>query len=214
MKNLLYSFIKSLSFLTILLLCTLLISCSASKKENYKSTRNSFYSKGKDIQWLPNHIIKHIHDGDTFTDESNNVYRLFSVDTPEITTFTFNHKNESTVGLEHYWAQKATDFVKRVIQNKKVTIINKTHDVYHRLVSAVFYKDGEGNVKNLAMELIRRGLARIAFISKTNKMFNVDSGFFDYMQFLQEQARSNRVGLFKYDSANFWNIFPKSNVGI
>ena len=135
-------------------------------------------------------FIVSVHDGDTFKDEKGNVYRLFGVDTPELND-QFNGF-EPTVGIEHVCAQMAQIYASNQIYKKYVNVSVVTKDKYQRVVASISYK-GE----DLATELVRNGLARVAYIS-TNKKSPYFSDRFDYYKQLllvQKYAFEHKLGI-------------------
>ena len=149
-------------------------------------------------------FIVSVHDGDTFKDEKGNVYRLFGVDTPELND-QFNGF-QPTTGIEHVCAQMAQIYASNQIYKKYVNISVVTKDKYQRVVASVIY-----NGKDLATELVRNGLARVAYISSDRKSPYFSDRFNYYKQLLlvQKYAFEHKVGIWANES-RFSEIFPKS----
>ena len=207
--------IFSLTFGTLLVISTPLITVVSCGKD-YPNIINSqyMYSKGSEVKWNPNHKIKSVHDGDTFRDEKGTSWRLFSVDTPEI-SHNKGGKWVSSTGIELLWGNKATDFVTGKILNKEVMIASKDKHTYQRVVGAVFYKNKKGEIINLAMELVRLGLARIGYISKPdhgNKKYRVPLFYYNMMHRLSDEAKRNKVGYFGETVSIQHKIYPKQNI--
>ncbi len=189
----------------------MVVSCNESTKV---SSNKYMYSKGSEVQWKPNHQIKSVHDGDTFKDEKGTSWRLFSVDTPEV-SHSKQGKWIPSTGIELLWGNKATDFVMKEILNKNVMIASKNKHTYQRVVGAVFYKNTKGEVINLAMELVKLGLARIGYISKPNhgnKKYRVPLFYYNLMHKLSDGARHNKSGYFGETIAVQHKIYPKQNI--
>jgi len=147
--------IKRIFLILALLVPFALISCGSSENKRYTA------------------YIKSVHDGDTFTDSNGIVYRLSGVDTPEANDQF--HEFEATDGIEGVYATLATKFTKDLIEHKSVTIIDEGDGKYGREAGQVII-DG----KNLSVELVKNGLARIAYISMDprSKYFNPDYSFY------------------------------------
>ncbi|TCG10553.1 thermonuclease family protein [Mycoplasma todarodis] len=184
--------------------------------DNYPKTTNTqyMYSKGAEVKWSPNHKIKSVHDGDTFKDEKGTSWRLFSVDTPEV-SHSKNGRWVPSTGIELLWGNKATDFVTGKILNKEVMIASKNKHTYKRVVGAVFYRNAKGEVINLAMELVRLGLARIGYISKPNhgnQKYRVPLFYYNMMHKISDEAKQNKKGYFGETISIQHKIYPKQNI--
>ncbi len=189
-----------------------MVSCGSNNEKDIDS--KYIYSQGNEIRWKPNHTIKSVHDGDTFRDERNTAWRLFSVDTPEV-SHNRNGKWIDSTGIELLWGNKATDFVAKQILNKKVMIVSRGKHTYERVVGAVFYKNTKGSTINLAMELVRRGLARIGYISKPNhgnKKYRVPLFYYNLMHKISDEARRGKYGYFGETTSVQHKIYPKWNI--
>lgn len=122
-------------------------------------------------------MISEVHDGDTFTDSNGIKYRLFGVDTPEVSN---QYKAfEQTQGIEQIYAQNATLLTKNLIESKSIDIAEKTTDTYNRHVAKV-----EIGGKDLALELIKSGLARVAYFDVTNSKNPYFSNDYSYYELL------------------------------
>ena len=149
-------------------------------------------------------FIVSVHDGDTFKDAQGNVYRLFGVDTPELTD-QFNGF-QPTVGIEHVCAQMAQIYVSSQILKKNVRVFVNTKDKYHRVVASIVYGG-----KDLATELVRKGLARVAYISsnKSNPYYSERFNYYKQLLKTQKYAFEHKIGIWASES-RFSEIFPKS----
>jgi len=178
--------IKRILIIVILLLPIALISCGSSESNRYTA------------------YIKSVHDGDTFTDSNGVIYRLSGVDTPEANDQF--HDFETTTGIESVYAGLATNFTKELIEHKNVTIIDEGDGKYGREAGQVII-----NGKNLSIELVKNGLARVAYISSDSrsKYFNPDFSFYRKLLDAQHEAYINKMGFWKQEY-RFNEIFPKS----
>ena len=145
-----------------------------------------------------------VHDGDTFTDEASTKYRLYGVDTPETSSQYNDFK--STEGIEKIYAIEATNFTKHLILNKIIQVIHITIDPYGRDVSRIMI----GN-KDLSMELIKAGLARVAYIDviKDSIYETKDYDYFKKLLRCQYNARLEKKGFWLRENY-FSTIFPKA----
>ncbi len=149
-------------------------------------------------------FISSVHDGDTFTDSTSVIYRLFGVDTPEVSN---QYKSfVPTEGLEAIYGAKATKFTKGLIENRNVVANIKKIDLYDRSVASIRI----GNL-DLAIELLKHGLARIAYISlKPNSIyFTEDHKYYKQLLNAQHEAYEKHIGVWA-DLSKFKIIFPKS----
>ncbi|QSF13487.1 thermonuclease family protein [Mycoplasma sp. Mirounga ES2805-ORL] len=145
------------------------------------------------IEW-PFRII----DGDTldciFSGKKQRI-RIFGIDTPE----TYKNNNyKSLASLENYYAQKAKTFLTNITRKKELNLQYITTDKYNRLVCIV--KIGK---LDLAKELVKRGLARVKYISiwtDKNKYWVNDSQLVKYYKEINKieiDAQSHLRGFWK-----------------
>lgn len=136
------------------------------------------------------HYVTNVHDGDTFTLDNNLIVRLYGCDTPEVSN-QFNDF-QVTQGIEGLYGAEATEFTKKAILNKVVKITNESTDKYGRQVARVEY-----NGNDLAIELVRHGMARVAYIQVQNPKEFYYTNDFDYYRKLldaQYEAYSHKSG--------------------
>lgn len=146
-----------------------------------------------------------MHDGDTFTDNHSNKYRLFGVDAPEISDQY--HNFNPTDGLEYIYAKTATNRVKSLIESKNVVIEEKTTDRYQRKVVKVII-----NNVDLGQLLVSEGLARVAYIDVVKKgspFFSDDYSYYESLVWAQQKAYAKHLGVWRSYS-EFKIIFPKA----
>lgn len=149
-------------------------------------------------------LISSVHDGDTFTTSKGDKIRLFGVDAPELTN-QYNDFNP-TDGLEQVYAVESLEFVKNKILNKSIYLNEITTDKYHRTVAKIIF-----NNKDLGLELIHYGLARVAYIStdKANPFYSNDFQYYKLLLKEQYFAYTHEYGIWKYKN-KFKEIFPKA----
>ena len=200
------------ALLLALILLFMAVSCS------HKQVNNNFpqyvYSKGSEVLWRPNHKIIEVHDGDTFKDEENTSWRLLSVDAPEVSHMQNGIWINST-GIELYWAMKAKDFVAKHILNKNVMIATNHTTTYKRIVGALFYRSTNGKITNLALELVRLGLARIGYIARENQgnpNYRVPNFYYNLIHKISNKAKHDKQGYFKESVRLQKRIYPKQNI--
>lgn len=159
-----------------------------------------FISCGKPQE---SYFVYEVHDGDTFTINSHKI-RLFGVDTPEISNQYDNFN--PTENLEYIYAVEAKNFVSKLILNRSVKLQKITTDKYKRIVSKVII-----NGIDLAEELIKNGLARIAYFSTNplNPFYSNDYEYYKKLTHLQKQSYDRKIGIWSNPNA-FKIIFPKS----
>ena len=127
------------------------------------------------IKVLPKEgIVKRVIDGDTLILEDNTEIRLVGVNTPEKS--------------DPYFLE-ATNFTKRLVENKKVTLEYDayTSDRFGRVLAYVIVGD-----KNLSIELVKNGLAKVAIYEDRRKLIYQD----ELLKF-QESAKSKKLGVWK-----------------
>ena len=162
-----------------------------------------FVSCGTNIKEYQIKIIN-VHDGDTFTDINNNKYRLFAIDTPEISDQYNDFK--PTKGIEWMYAYESMLFVKNLILKKNVKIKIESYDKYNRKVARI-------NINNLDLgcQLVKEGFARVSYISiNPNSIYKTnDYDYYKKILRLQRYAEKNKKGFWLHENI-FSTIFPKS----
>lgn len=160
--------------------------------------------------------LKHVNDGDTFTDTQGRKFRFAGIDTPEK---WIPKLNQPTEGLQYEYALRASEFTSKILNNVDNQIIvvpqetkggsSDITDHYGRYVAFIFYKDKNGNLHNLCNEIISGGYAKIRFISKdpSNKYYNKNTWYVDLLFSSQRKARDQKLGI--WGVANIQDIYPK-----
>ena len=160
------------------------ISCGSEKKEYWTFT-------------------KQIIDGDTFILENNTRIRILGIDTPE--SFDKDNNFERTTGIRQLYASRAKSFSTNWLFHKKIHISFSGKDKYGRSVAIV--KD---NNSNLCVELVKRGLAIIQYISVDPKspFYTTKFSYYEELLKAQYEATINKRGI--YENLEMMNlIFPK-----
>lgn len=147
--------------------------------------------------------VSNVHDGDTFIINKQKI-RLFGIDTPEMNNQYQNFK--PTEGVERIYAEQATRFVSNFISDKYVIVKPMSIDRYKRKVAKVYYKE------DLGILLIKRGLARVAYISldKKNPFYTEDDSYYAKLLKWQHYAFTNKLGVWQHRNL-FKTIFPKAS---
>jgi len=118
-------------------------------------------------------IVVKVSDGDTFTllsDGRKLKIRLSAIDCPEAT---------------QRYGSDATNFLKRKIEGKKVTIDSITTDRYKRIVGVAYYKG-----QNLNEMLLKKGLAW------HYKQYDKSENFARYDR-IEQKARKRNKGIWR-----------------
>ena len=163
-----------------------------------------FSCSTKEKEVFQNLIITKVHDGDTFFDSKNNSYRLFGVDTPEISNQYNNFKK--TENMEFIYALKAKNYAQNLLLNKKVKIKKMKKDKYKRTIAQIMV-----NNEDLAYLLVKEGLARVAYISinKGSPFYTTSFKYYKDLLNYQYLAYQNKKGFWS-QKTHFKKIFPKS----
>lgn len=114
--------------------------------------------------------VEKVLDGDTIIVDGMRI-RLAGIDAPELDQHSFDKK---PIGL---WSR---EYLRKYIENKKVTILWKRRGKYGRIIGEVFYQN-----KSVNELLLINGMALSYFDYKS---------FYSSMEF---DARLKRVGIFK-----------------
>ncbi|OGG18947.1 hypothetical protein A3D78_05830 [Candidatus Gottesmanbacteria bacterium RIFCSPHIGHO2_02_FULL_39_14] len=120
--------------------------------------------------------VKRVIDGDTIELNNSQIVRLVGVNAP--------NNNEK-------YEEQATEYTKNLIEGRKVNLEYDSYksDRFGRILAYVIIND-----KNLAIELVKRGLAKVTIYEKRKP--------FIYQQELlsaQNQAKRNKINLLEDD---------------
>ena len=120
--------------------------------------------------------VKRVIDGDTIELSNGQIVRLVGVNAP-------NNSEE--------YEEKATEFTKNLIEGKKVNLEYDSYksDRFGRILAYVIIDN-----KNLAIELVKRGLARVTIYEKRKPLI-----YQDQLLQAQNQAKRNKLGLLSED---------------
>ena len=120
--------------------------------------------------------VKRVIDGDTIELTNDQIVRLVGVNAP--------NNNEE-------YEEKATEYTKNLIEGKKVKLEYDTYksDRFGRILAYVIIDN-----KNLAMELVKRGLARVSIYEKRKPLI-----YQEQLLQAQNQAKRNKLGLLSED---------------
>ena len=145
-----------------------------------------------------------VHDGDTFKDSKGTKYRLYGVDTAEVSNQYDNFK--PTNGIEGIYGREATIYARSLILHKTVMVNTVTKDRYGRVVAIISYKGTD-----LATELLRKGLARVAYldVNPGSRYYTNKFSYYRHLLDVQHYAYNNNIGFWKHKDL-FKQIFPKS----
>ncbi len=148
--------------------------------------------------------ISKVIDGDTFQDNENIRYRLLGVDTPE--SFDSANHFAETIGIQKFYANKATNLSTNQILHKNVLMKKWKLDTYKRMITRINYES-----KELAEQLLSQGLARVKYISPIPKNFFYYPDIDYYYQLLEieKYAKVNKVGIWKLSPNEQKMVFPK-----
>lgn len=146
-------------------------------------------------------IIKVI-DGDTYKSKTK-TYRLLGIDTAE--TFDKNNNFNSTSGKKFFYGNWAKKEMVKLIENKKVNILNIKKDKYNRNVSRITF-----NNIDISSFLVKNGLAIVRFINTNKKspFFYHDKFYVENLWNLQNNAIKNKNGFWVETKENLESIFP------
>lgn len=120
--------------------------------------------------------IARVVDGDSIFVDKNEI-RLFEIDAPEYRQTCFNAKNQ-----EYDCGKVSTKFLKKLINNKKVSCFYAEKDVYNRFLAKCFL-----DKISINHEIIKNGMAVIY-------NFNIAS---DEIIEIENQAKESRLGIWQ-----------------
>ncbi|AWX42563.1 Thermonuclease precursor [Metamycoplasma cloacale] len=179
---------------------------------NYEFSSNLVVNKATEV------TLKHINDGDTFTDTNNNIYRFAGIDTPE-TKKKEDGKFIPTTGEQFKYGKLASFFtMNRLTTANKIFVVPITTktgkdgipyaDKYGRVVAKIYYQS-DNKITCLNTEILKVGYAKMAFISKdpNNIFYTDDSDFYDELLSSQRQAQTEQIGIWSTE-ANIKEIYP------
>jgi micrococcal nuclease len=142
--------------------------------------------------------VLEVIDGDTIRAKVNGKeekIRFLLIDTPEI--------NHSKIDESQPFALDAKKFTKQMLQNGKVEIeldVNE-RDKYGRILAYVYVND-----QSVQEELLKRGLARVAYI------FPPNTKYVDRFQQIQKEAQAKEAGIWSIENyVQEYGFNPKYN---
>ncbi len=127
------------------------------------------------ISPIQNLTVVEVSDGDTLKLNNEKTFRLYGVNAPEIKELYF---------------EEAKLFTQNLVLNKEISIEqeeNYKEDKFGRMLGYVFI---EG--KNLNLELVKNGLAKVILYEKRAKI-----KYQDELLSAEKEARERRVGIWK-----------------
>ncbi|UVD81642.1 thermonuclease family protein [Mycoplasma iguanae] len=140
-------------------------------------------------------FVSKVIDGDTLILNKNaEKIRLHGINAREMSIKNSNKEFIKTSGLIRYWAEKATNRLRELVEQKTVEIIKISKDIYERTVAKVFL-----NKNDISIILLKEGLAEVAFINNeiNDKFFNSDTEYFKQLIAAENYAKSLSLGIWK-----------------
>lgn len=118
--------------------------------------------------------VKRVIDGDTLVLDDRTEIRLVGANTPERDNSNYD---------------EATDFAKRLVEGKKVTLEYDayTSDRFNRVLAYVIVGD-----KNLSIELVKKGLAKVAIYEDRRKLI-----YQDQLLQAEHEAKAKKLGIWR-----------------
>lgn len=119
-------------------------------------------------------VVQRVIDGDTVELNDGTTIRFVGINAPEI--------NDP-------YSTKATELVKKLVENKKVKLEYDayTSDRFGRILAYVIIDD-----KNLSIELVKQGLAKVNLITDRRKLI-----YQDQLLQAEQEAKSKKLGMWK-----------------
>ena len=164
-----------------------------------------------------NHVyINDVHDGDTIKSSEGEKFRIFGIDTPEVSSQKGTWKDPATgllgphwvpsQGIEAMYGNLATIAARELLLDKTVDVIRITKGKYGRTVARIVC-DGV----DLGLMLVKKGLARVAYISlvEKNMYYTTEVEYYKKLMDAQYLAALKHIGIW-FQKDRFKEIFPKS----
>lgn len=174
--------------------------------------------------------VSYVKDGDTFTDENSNNYRFLGIDTPETRTKDADGNWIETQGNQFKFGKLATNYTTNLTYT---SIINKSEydgifpkeiyvvpqktkngkseitDHYWRIVAIIYIKDIYSKFWCLNDLLVRKGYARMNYISlsSSSKYFTENIKYYKFIENAQDEAKKNKLGIWQ-DPSIYTEIYP------
>lgn len=140
-----------------------------------------------DISKFEEFPLVSVIDGDTIKikyNGANENVRFLLVDTPET--------NHPKLGVQPF-GQEAKDFTKQLLEGQDTVFLEfdvSYRDKYNRLLAYIYTADG----KSVQEELLKEGLARVAYIYAPNTMH------VDWFESIQKSAQQKAVGIWSVEN--------------
>ncbi|MEK4520686.1 thermonuclease family protein [Psychrobacillus sp. FSL W7-1457] len=155
----------------------------APQKESSEATSSTTH----DVSKLEEFPLVSVIDGDTIKikyNGANENVRFLLVDTPET--------NHPKLG-EQPFGQEAKDFTKQLLKGQDTVFLEfdvSYRDKYNRLLAYIYTSDG----KSLQEELLKQGLARVAYIYAPN------TKHVDWFEAIQKKAQQQAIGIWSVEN--------------
>ncbi len=178
--------------------------------------KNELLSNSKFVNFKPNYNVLSVHDGDTVMIQDRNrnkiKVRIFAIDTPEISQNIKGYWFDTT-GLEQFWARRSREATIRLLNNKLIDARFSGAKTYDRKVGELFFQNKNKKTRNLSFNLLRMGLARVAYVSpKRNSKYFVNKKYYKFIKKLEAQAIKEKLGIWSLPKNKWRKVFPKWNI--
>ncbi|MER2008392.1 MAG: thermonuclease family protein [Psychrobacillus sp.] len=167
----------------------------APQKEFSEATSSTTH----DVSKLEEFPLVSVIDGDTIKikyNGANENVRFLLIDTPET--------NHPKLG-EQPFGQDAKDFTKQLLKGQDTVFLEfdvSYRDKYNRLLAYIYTSDG----KSLQEELLKQGLARVAYIYAPN------TKHVDWFEAIQEKAQQQAIGIWSVENYVTSNGYDKDAI--
>ncbi|MFP3918966.1 thermonuclease family protein [Lysinibacillus telephonicus] len=174
----------------ILFTLTIISGCSLSNVKDeatVKTVESNDDNSSYDISSFKEFPLVSVVDGDTIKilyNGSTELVRFLLVDTPET--------NHPTLGQQPY-GEEAKEYTKKLLEDQESVYLEfdvSYRDKYNRLLAYIYTEDG----KNVQEELLKNGLARVAYIYEPN------TKHVDWFESVQKNAQKQAIGIWSIEN--------------
>lgn len=147
--------------------------------------------------------VQQVIDGDTFSDQYQQKYRVLGIDTPEV--YDANNNFQPTTGIKYFYGKLASDAAYQLLKNQWVEIEYLKDDAYQRKVAKVKL----ANNIDYASYMVSKGYAKVRYIStnKNSPFYYYDANYVDHLYRMENEAKEQKLGFWSESASNINQIF-------
>lgn len=147
--------------------------------------------------------VSQIIDGDTFSDQYQQKYRVLGIDTPEV--YDANNNFQPTTGIKYFYGKLASNEAIHFLLNQWVEIEQLRVDIYDRKIARITLN----NNIDYATHMVQNGFAKVRYIStnKNSPFYYYDADYVNHLYTVEKEAQIKKKGFWSESISNINQIF-------